>query len=207
LGIEGPGKYADFRSGNVLLASHVVRGVVGGGDHQIGATQRAATQERKRLPDFEAMGPDDGFRVLAEKPGALRDGREKRVAGDDQFGAAASGAGRGDAEMDFSASAAGEHKIARAYGHAVQFRRIIQAEQAAIDAAARGKFAHYGGDVAAGALDTAGSVQLGEESKEHGLSLPSAAPEHKMWRGGGFRRSYGALRLVSKLERSAKRSR
>jgi hypothetical protein len=93
--------------------------------------------------------------------------------------------------MHFAAGAAGEHKFARADGHAVQFRGIVEAEQAAIDAASGGEFAHHGGDVAAGALDTAGRIQLRKESKEHGLSLPSAAPEHKKRRGCGFRRHYG----------------
>ena len=59
--------------------------------------------------------------------------------------------------------------------HAVQLRRIVQAEQPALHAAAGGEFTHHRRQVAAHALHSAGCIQFREEADEHALSLPTAA--------------------------------
>ena len=61
----------------------------------------------------------------------------------------------------------------------MQFRRIVQAEEAALHAAAGGKFREHGSEVTAGTLHPTGCVQFWEEANDHGQSLPSAANNGK----------------------------
>jgi hypothetical protein len=57
--------------------------------------------------------------------------------------------------------------------------RIIQAEEAAFHRAAGCKFREDCGNVAAGALNAAGGVQLRKYADKHPVSLPRAAMERK----------------------------
>jgi hypothetical protein len=92
---------------------------------------------------------------------------------------AASGAKSGGGKAAFGAFATGENKFPAADGHAVKFRRIIQAEEAAFHGTAGGKLGKDGCDVAAGALNAAWCVQFRKYADEHWVSLPSAAMERK----------------------------
>ena len=92
---------------------------------------------------------------------------------------AASGAKSGGGKAALRALAAGENKFAAAHGHAVKFRRVIEAEETAFHGTAGGKLREDGGDVTAGALNAAGGVQFRKYADEHWLSLPSAAMERK----------------------------
>ena len=83
------------------------------------------------------------------------------------------------AESRFSARVASEYELSRADRHAMQLRRIVEAQQPALHAMACGKFAHYRGNVSPRPLHSAGRVQLWKESKKHASSLPSAASENK----------------------------
>jgi hypothetical protein len=101
------------------------------------------------------------------------------MTGDHQFGVAASGAKSGGGKAALGALATGENKLAATYGHAVKFRGVIEAEEAAFHGAARGKLGEDGCNVATGALNAAGRVQFRKYADEHWLSLPSAAMERK----------------------------
>ena len=99
--------------------------------------------------------------------------------GKHQLCVAASGAKSGGSKTALGALATSEYKFAAAYGHAVKFRRVIKAEEAAFHGTAGGKLRKYGCDVAAGALNTARGVQFRKYADEHWLSLPSTAMERK----------------------------
>jgi hypothetical protein len=101
------------------------------------------------------------------------------MASDHQLGVTASGAKSGGGKPTLSALAAGENKLAAAYGHAMKFRRVIEAEETAFHGTAGGKLREDGGDVTAGALNAAWGVQFRKYADEHWLSLPSAEMERK----------------------------
>jgi len=67
-------------------------------------------------------------------------------------------------ESPFRPVAAREHEFTASQCHPVQFRRIIQAKQAAIHAAARSELREHGRHMAARSLYTAGRVQFWEEA-------------------------------------------
>ncbi len=93
---------------------------------------------------------------------------------------------RARAEPGFTPRAAGKYEFAVPHRHAMQFRRVVEAQQTALHAVTRREFAHYRGHVASRALHSARRIQLRKESKEHASSLPSTAPEHKMPEALGF---------------------
>ena len=99
--------------------------------------------------------------------------------GEDQFCVAASSSKSGGGEAALGAVAAGENKFAAAHGHAVKFRRVIEAEETAFHGTAGGKLREDGCDVAAGALNAAWRIQFRKYADEHWVSLPSAAMERK----------------------------
>ena len=99
--------------------------------------------------------------------------------GEHQLCVAASGAKSGGGEAAFSTFATGENKFTAAYGHAVKFRRVIEAEETAFHGTAGGKLRKYCCDVAAGTLNAAWGVQFRKYTDEHWVSLPSAAMERK----------------------------
>jgi hypothetical protein len=101
------------------------------------------------------------------------------MSGKHQFCVAASSAKSGGSETALGALATGENKFATAYGHAVKFRRVIEAEETAFHGTAGGKLRKDGCDMTTGALNTAWGVQFRKYSDEHWLSLPSAAMERK----------------------------
>jgi hypothetical protein len=101
------------------------------------------------------------------------------MTGDHQLRMAASGAKSSGGKAALGALATGKNKFAAAYGHAVKFRRVIEAEETAFHGTAGGKLGEHGRNVAAGALNTAGRVQFRKYADEHWLSLPSAAMERK----------------------------
>jgi hypothetical protein len=98
---------------------------------------------------------------------------------DHEFGLATGSAESGSSEAGFAAIRTGENKFAIAYGHAMELRRVVEAEQAALHTAAGGELGQHSGEVTSGALHTAGSVEFGEDSDEHPVSLPSAGTERK----------------------------
>jgi hypothetical protein len=99
--------------------------------------------------------------------------------GEHQLCVTASGAKSGGSKTALGALATSENKFAAAYGHAVKFRRVIEAEEAAFHGSAGGKLREYGCDMATGALNTTRGVQFRKYADEHWLSLPSAAMERK----------------------------
>ena len=109
----------------------------------------------------------------------LRHRSEIRMRRQHQLGLASCGPHRRRRQPGFAALASREHKMAFAYGHAVQFARIVQREKTAIHAAAVSEFFHHCGNVPTGALHPAGGVEFGKEADEHALSLPSAVSERK----------------------------
>ena len=177
--IERPGKDADALGFYFLVGGDVFRGALTGREDQIGAAQRTAADGREWLPDFDAVSADNGFHARSRETHGLRDGREIGVRGEDELGVTARAAhGRGG-ETALGAIATGKNKFAAAYGHAMELRRIIEAEEAALHGAAGGEFGEHGGEMAAGALDAAGSVQFRKYADEHWVSLPSARMERK----------------------------
>ncbi len=166
-GIEGPGKNADALGFYFLVSDDVFRGALAGSENQIGATERTAAHGGERLPDFDAVSADNCFHARGGEAHGLRDGREIGMRGEDQLGVTAGAAHGGGDETAFGALAAGENKFAAAYGHAMEFRRIIEAEQAAFHGAAGGEFGEHGGEMAAGTLDAAGSVEFRKYADEH----------------------------------------
>jgi hypothetical protein len=101
------------------------------------------------------------------------------MTGDHQLCMTASGAKSSGRKAALGALATSENKFAAAYGHAVKFRRVIEAEETAFHGTAGGKLRKYGCDVAAGALNAAWSVKFRKYADEHWVSLPSAAQERK----------------------------
>jgi hypothetical protein len=101
------------------------------------------------------------------------------MAGDDEFGVAARGAHGGGGEAAFYAFAAGENKFAAGDGHAMKLGRIVETKEATLHGAAFGELGEDGGEMAAGALDAAGSVEFRKYADEHWVSLPSAERERK----------------------------
>jgi hypothetical protein len=84
-----------------------------------------------------------------------------------------------DRESRFAALASCEYDFPPRHKHPVQLRRVIQAQQAAAHLAVCRKFAKHSRQMPAGALHSAGRVQLGEQSNDHAPSLTTAAPERK----------------------------
>jgi hypothetical protein len=82
-------------------------------------------------------------------------------------------------EPQFLPITARKDELAPRQGHAVQFPRIIQAEQSALPPAAGGEFRQHRGQVSPHTLDAAGGVQFRKEANDHALSLPSTAQERK----------------------------
>jgi hypothetical protein len=155
--------------------------------------QGAPPQNRKRLPHFQTVCPNYRFCLLREKRRTLRNGREKGMARNHQFCTPPGRAHRCCAESRLSASATSEDEFARADAHAVQLGGVVQAEQPALHSVAHGELIHHCGNVPPGALHSAGSVQLREESKEHATSLPSTAQENKNPLAPGFRGLYATV--------------
>src|SRR5258707_2311973 len=89
-------------------------------------------------------------------------------------------------EPGFTPRAAGKYEFAVPHGYAMQFPRVIEAQQPALHSVARGEFAHHRSHVASRPLHSARRIQLRKESKKHASSLPSAAPEHKLPQARGF---------------------
>ncbi len=75
--------------------------------------------------------------------------------------------------------AAGKNDFARPYLHAMQFRRVVEAQQPAFHVAPRCELRHHRRNMPPGSLYPAGRCQLREESDDHAPSLPSATPEGK----------------------------
>jgi hypothetical protein len=99
--------------------------------------------------------------------------------GNYQFGVPAGSAKSGGGKAALSALTTGENKFAAAYGHAVKFGRVIEAEKTAFHGTAGGKLRKDSCNVTTGALNTAWRVQFRKYADEHWLSLPSAAMERK----------------------------
>ena len=97
-----------------------------------------------------------------------------------RFRSPSSCAHRRRSEAAFGALAPGENKFASRDRHAMQLRGVIQAEQAAFHAAARGEFRHHRRQMAARSLDSPGRFQFREETDNHAQSLPTAAAEGKL---------------------------
>src|SRR5258705_2810375 len=93
---------------------------------------------------------------------------------------------RARAEPRFTPRAAGKYEFAVPHRHAMQFRRVVEAQQTALHSVAAGEFAHHRSHVSSRPLHSARRIQLRKESKEHASSLPSTAPEHKMPQARGF---------------------
>jgi hypothetical protein len=66
----------------------------------------------------------------------------------------------------------GEDKLAATNGHAMQLRRVVQAQEAAFHAPAFCKLRQHGCDMTSSALHSAWRIQLWEQANDHGLSLP-----------------------------------
>src|SRR5450631_1174546 len=113
------------------MGDDVFGGALTGGENEIGAAERTATHGGERLPDFDAVGADDGFHAGSGEAHGLGDGREIGMRGENELGVAAGAAHGGGGEAALSAFAAGENKFAAAYGHAMELRGIIEAEEAA----------------------------------------------------------------------------
>jgi hypothetical protein len=68
-----------------------------------------------------------------------------------------------------------KYKFLAAHGHAMQFPRIVQAQQPAIHVPARREFAHHRCQMTAGPLHPANGIQLSKQSNQHAPSLPCVA--------------------------------
>jgi hypothetical protein len=62
----------------------------------------------------------------------------------------------------------------------MKLRRIVQAKQPALHAAAGGEIRHHRGKMTAYSLDSSGGLEFREEADDHAQSLPTAAPEGKL---------------------------
>src|SRR5258708_8102426 len=93
--------------------------------------------------------------------------------GQDKFWAAACGAHRVGREFELAPVRAGENEFAVTHVHAVEFLRVVQAEESGFHLVRGGVLAHYESEVAAGALNTARRVELGDEANKHPVSLPN----------------------------------
>jgi hypothetical protein len=109
----------------------------------------------------------------------LRNRRKVWVSHKNQLGPAARRSHCRCHQSHLATLAAREYKFALSHGHAVQFWRVVKAEQAAFHSVARGKFREDRRHLAAGTLHPSGRVQLREQSDEHAPSLPTAARERK----------------------------
>jgi hypothetical protein len=89
------------------------------------------------------------------------------MSGEHQLCVAASGAKSGGGKAALGALATGENKFTAAHGHAVKFRRVIEAEEAAFHGTAGGKLGKDGCDMAAGALNAAWRIQFRKYADEH----------------------------------------
>ncbi len=145
----------------------------------MGATQGAAAYWREWFTNLDAVSADDGSHARRGQTHRLRHGCQVRMHGDDQFGVAAGAAQSGSGEAAFGTLTSSEDKFAFADGHAMKLRRIVEAEEPALHRAAVRIFGEHRGDVPAGALYAAGSVEFRKYADEHWVSLPSAAMERK----------------------------
>ncbi len=81
--------------------------------------------------------------------------RQMRVQRNDQDGIAAGRTQRGQDELRFVAGMPGNRKFAGANAHAVQALGIVQAQETAGETAIHSELCGHGGDMPAGALDSA----------------------------------------------------
>jgi hypothetical protein len=162
-----------------LLRHNVIGGIPAWRQNQICVTQRAPAQSPQWLPDLNPVRADNSLHPWRRNPHRLDYGSQIRVRGQDQFCLAARCPQCRHRESPLRASAPREHEFARSQRHAVQLRRILQAEKAAIHAAAGSKFREHGSKVTAGTLHPTGRVQFWEEANDHGQSLPSAGHNGK----------------------------
>ena len=179
LRIERPGQNANPFARDSLLRCQVVGGIPAGCQNQVCVAQCMPAQPPERLPDVNPMRADNALHSGRHKPHRLYHGCQIRVRGKNEFCFAPGCLQGRHRESTLGAVAPREHKFLPSQGHAVQLRRIIQAEKAAIHAAAGGEFREHGRQVAAGPLHPAGCVQLGKEANEHAQSLPSTANDGK----------------------------
>jgi hypothetical protein len=69
----------------------------------------------------------------------------------------------------------------------VEFLRVVQAEEAGFHFVRGSVLAHHESEVAAGALNTARCVQLGEEANKHAVSLPNpGGGRQELLEGGSY---------------------
>ena len=80
-------------------------------------------------------------------------------------------------KAQLAAVSPGKNEFAIQNSHAMEFLRVIQAQEAVFHFVGSRVLAHHKCQVAAGALNPAGCVQLGEEAKKHWLSLPNRIAE------------------------------
>jgi hypothetical protein len=141
--------------------------------------QRPPPQYPQRFPDVHSMRTDDALHPRRRYAHRLHHGPKISVRGQHHDCFAPSRLQCRHRELPLGVVVPREHEFAPSDRHLVQPRRIIQAEQAAVQAPAGGEFRQHRRQVAACSLYPAGSVQFREEANDHGPSLPSAAPNGK----------------------------
>jgi hypothetical protein len=110
------------------------------------------------------------------------------VCGQDEFRAPAGGAHGVGSEFQLAAVRAGEDEFAVADVHAMEFLRVVKAEEAGFHFVRGGVLAHHESEMASGALNATGSVQLGEEANEHAVSLTNPGAGTQGLLAGGLDR-------------------
>lgn len=178
--IERPGQHAYSFAHHALLFFNVIGGIPARRQHHVGVKERSPAPAPQRLPHVAPMRADNALHLWRCKLHCLHHASEIGVRGQHQFRFAPRCFDCCYRESSLGALASRENKFAPSHRHPVQLRRIIQAEQAAIHVAARGKLRQHRCQVAARSLHPAGCLQFGEEADNHGQSLPSAALNGKL---------------------------
>jgi len=178
----------------------MIGGRLAGREHQSCISKRVLAHGRERLPHLDSMSANNAFHLWGEELHGMNDRGEIGVRRKDEFRAAPRRAECGGQQPGFPPIGSSENEFPVVHPHAVQFLRVIDAQEAIVHFVSGSVFAQDKSDVPASALDTAGSIQFGEESYEHAVSLPNPTGRRQGLSFGTYRWKRGSSRASKRGE-------
>ena len=117
------------------------------------------------------MRAHDAFHARRNHLHPAHNGRQIRMRRQHQLGAPSCRPHRRGRKACLAPRRSSEHKLALPNVHAVQFLRVVQAQESIFHSVRSGIFAQDESEMPAGSLDSAGSIQFREQSNNHALSV------------------------------------
>ena len=156
IGIERPRQDANALARDLLLRGQMIRSVLCWREDQAGAAKSTAAERRQRLPDFDSVRDNDRLHLRCRDAHPLDHRRQIWMRRDDQFCVPPRGSQRSRRKSSLRSFAASEDELAIAHRHAMQFRRVVQAQQPAFHLSALGKLRDHRCQMPPCSLDPAG---------------------------------------------------